>query len=64
MRLVAASPGPGLMASAPPSPETIPNNHFSYAIQWFLFAGIAVDHLHARAALARAEAKGDDAWLS
>lgn len=41
MRLVAASPGPGLAASAPPSPDTIPNNHFSYAIQWFLFAGIA-----------------------
>lgn len=41
MRLVAASPGPGLTASAPPSPDTIPNNHFSYAIQWFLFAGIA-----------------------
>ena len=40
-RLVAATPGPGLMASAPPSPDTIPNNHFSYAIQWFLFAGIA-----------------------
>jgi cytochrome oxidase assembly protein ShyY1 len=42
MRLVAASPGPGLVASAPPSPETIPNNHLSYAIQWFLFAGIAL----------------------
>jgi cytochrome oxidase assembly protein ShyY1 len=42
MRLVAASPGPGLMASALPSPETIPNNHLSYAVQWFLFAGIAV----------------------
>jgi surfeit locus 1 family protein len=42
MRLVAATPGPGLVASAPPSPETIPNNHLSYAIQWFLFAGIAV----------------------
>ena len=42
MRLVAASPGPGLSASAPPSPDTIPNNHLSYAIQWFLFAGIAV----------------------
>jgi surfeit locus 1 family protein len=41
MRLVAASPGPGLAASAPPSPDTIPNNPFSYAIQWFLFAGIA-----------------------
>ena len=42
MRLVAASPGPGLMPSAPPSPDTIPNNHLGYAIQWFLFAAIAV----------------------
>lgn len=42
MRLVAATPGPGLVASAPPSPETIPNNHLSYAVQWFLFAAIAV----------------------
>ena len=42
MRLVAATPGPGLAASAPPSTETIPNNHFSYAIQWFLFAAIAL----------------------
>lgn len=42
MRLVAATPGPGLMPSDPPSPATIPNNHLSYAIQWFLFAGIAV----------------------
>ena len=41
MRLVAATPGPGLMASEPPSPAIIPNNHLSYAIQWFLFAGIA-----------------------
>lgn len=41
MRLVAATPGPGLVASAPPSPDTIPNNHLSYAIQWFLFAAIA-----------------------
>ena len=42
MRLVAASAGPGLTTSAPPSPAIIPNNHLSYAIQWFLFAGIAV----------------------
>ncbi|HET9354397.1 MAG TPA: SURF1 family protein [Sphingomicrobium sp.] len=42
MRLVAAGPGPGLMASASPSPDIIPNNHFSYAVQWFLFALIAV----------------------
>ena len=42
MRLVAATPGPGLEPSAPPSTATIPNNHFSYAIQWFLFAGVAL----------------------
>ena len=41
MRLVAAEPGPGLMASAVPSAATIRNNHLSYAIQWFLFALIA-----------------------
>lgn len=41
MRLVSSEPGPGLAASAPPSPGSIPNNHLSYAIQWFLFAGLA-----------------------
>ena len=42
MRLVAATPAPGLQASAPPSIETIPNNHLFYAIQWFAFAAIAL----------------------
>ena len=42
MRLVAATPAPGLQASAPPSIEQIPNNHRSYAMQWFAFAGIAL----------------------
>lgn len=41
MRLVAATAGAGLMPSAVPSPDIIPNNHLSYAIQWFLFAAIA-----------------------
>ena len=41
MRLVAASAPPGLETVAPPSPSSVPNNHRSYAIQWFLFAGIA-----------------------
>jgi cytochrome oxidase assembly protein ShyY1 len=41
MRLVSSEPGPGLVASALPSPASIPNNHLSYAIQWFLFAGFA-----------------------
>jgi surfeit locus 1 family protein len=41
MRLVSATGLGGLEASKPPSPDSIPNNHFSYAIQWFLFAFIA-----------------------
>nr|AYC79567.1 SURF1 family protein [uncultured bacterium] len=42
MRLVAAGSPPGLEPSAPPSPATIPNNHISYAVQWFIFAAIAL----------------------
>ena len=42
MRLVAASAPQGLQPSAPPSTETIPNNHLFYAVQWFLFALLAV----------------------
>ena len=42
MRLVAATAAPGLAPSAPPSVESIPNNHLMYAVQWFLFAVIAV----------------------
>jgi cytochrome oxidase assembly protein ShyY1 len=42
MRLVAATSPPGLAPSAPPSIELIPNNHRSYAVQWFLFALIAL----------------------
>ena len=41
MRLVSTEPGPGLVASAAPSPDSIPNNHLSYAVQWFLFAAAA-----------------------
>lgn len=39
--LVAAQPAPGLKPSAPPSPESIPNNHLAYAGQWFFFAAVA-----------------------
>ncbi|HEU4704097.1 MAG TPA: SURF1 family protein [Sphingomicrobium sp.] len=42
MRLVAATAPAGLEPSAPPSIDQIPNNHRSYAVQWFLFALIAV----------------------
>jgi surfeit locus 1 family protein len=41
MRLVAASAPQGLEPVAPPSLSSIPNNHRSYAIQWFAFALIA-----------------------
>ena len=42
MRLVAAGAPPGLETSAEPSVDAIPNNHRSYALQWFLFAGAAL----------------------
>lgn len=38
LRLVATDPVPGLELLARPSPDTIPNNHLVYAIQWFFFA--------------------------
>jgi surfeit locus 1 family protein len=41
-RLIAAPPLAGLTANATPDPNDIPNNHFSYAIQWFLFAATAL----------------------
>lgn len=40
-RLVADPPLAGLQANARPDPSDLPNNHFSYAVQWFLFAGVA-----------------------
>lgn len=40
--LVATQGGGGLAPSASPSLEGIPNNHLAYAVQWFLFAGIAL----------------------
>ena len=42
MRLVAAGAPAGLEVAAPPSLDQIPNNHRSYAIQWFAFAAIAL----------------------
>ncbi len=41
LMLVATMPANGLEASAPPSIIDVPNNHLAYAVQWFLFAGIA-----------------------
>ncbi len=39
--LVADVPAPGLAASTPPNPAEIPNDHLAYAVQWFVFAGVA-----------------------
>lgn len=41
-RLVADPPLAGLEANARPDPSDLPNNHLSYAVQWFLFAGTAL----------------------
>ncbi len=41
-RLIANPPLAGLAANARPDPNDIPNNHLSYAVQWFLFATTAL----------------------
>jgi surfeit locus 1 family protein len=38
VRLVASPPQAGLAPLARPDPRDLPNNHLSYAVQWFLFA--------------------------
>jgi surfeit locus 1 family protein len=40
--LVSDTPALGLVANKTPSIESIPNNHLAYAVQWFLFAVIAL----------------------
>lgn len=59
-RLVADPPLAGLAANARPDPATIPNNHFSYAMQWFFFAGVAlmIYALAVRKRLAGADSPG------
>lgn len=42
IRLVASPAQAGLEQLAAPDPSTIPNNHLSYAVQWFAFAATAV----------------------
>lgn len=37
-RIVADPPLAGLEANATPDPNSIPNNHLAYAVQWFFFA--------------------------
>lgn len=42
MMLVSESAAPGLSPSPRPDPASVPNNHLAYAVQWFLFAGVAL----------------------
>lgn len=41
-KLVASPPQAGLAQLALPDPRDVPNNHLSYAVQWFLFAATAL----------------------
>jgi surfeit locus 1 family protein len=41
LMLVADRPVAGLAPNKAPDLSSIPNNHLAYAVQWFLFAGIA-----------------------
>jgi len=40
--IVSDAAAPGLRPTAQPNPSDIPNNHLAYAVQWFLFAAIAL----------------------
>lgn len=42
LMLVSDQAAPGLEPSAPPDIASVPNNHLAYAVQWFLFAGVAI----------------------
>lgn len=58
-RLIADPPLAGLAANARPDPNDIPNNHLSYAVQWFLFAATALV-IYALALRKRLAAKGGE----
>jgi surfeit locus 1 family protein len=40
--LIAAPAQAGLEPLAAPDPANVPNNHLSYAVQWFFFAATAL----------------------
>lgn len=58
--IIANPPLAGLQPNARPNPAEIPNNHWSYAIQWFLFAAVAlvIYGLALRKRLAAKDAEG------
>ncbi|WP_448662309.1 SURF1 family protein [Sphingomonas sp. CJ20] len=41
LMLVSDTAAPGLAPTARPDVSSVPNNHLAYAVQWFLFAGVA-----------------------
>lgn len=41
LMIVSATGEAGLVPSPRPNPSDVPNNHLAYAVQWFLFAGVA-----------------------
>lgn len=41
LMLIADTPAPGLQPNGRPDLGAVPNNHLAYAVQWFVFAGIA-----------------------
>jgi len=42
LMLVADAAPPPLAPSVAPDPSSVPNNHLAYAVQWFLFAAVAL----------------------
>jgi cytochrome oxidase assembly protein ShyY1 len=40
--LIARTAPAGLKPAAPPSAADVPNNHLAYAVQWFIFAAVAL----------------------
>lgn len=42
VRLITDEPQAGLAPLAQPDPRDLPNNHLAYAVQWFLFALVAL----------------------
>ncbi|MBB4101035.1 cytochrome oxidase assembly protein ShyY1 [Sphingomonas kyeonggiensis] len=41
LMLISEAAAPGLQPTAKPDLSSVPNNHLSYAVQWFLFAAVA-----------------------
>jgi cytochrome oxidase assembly protein ShyY1 len=42
LMIISDKGAPGFSPSPPPDIDAVPNNHLSYAVQWFIFAGVAL----------------------